>query len=207
MAPMSIRSVIAWALFAGVAAGCSSAPSPSSFKTTWTNPVASPVRMTDRKVVVIALNVPSSVGMGVEAAVADELRSLGALAVGSYQVLPRDATVDAAKVKLSDGGFDAAFVIRLVDNEKELWVQPGVYSPGHAYQTYWEWGGGWGNAVSSEMPVEKTVYVETLVYSVRRDQLAWSGLSVTSEPEYVGTFCRELVRRAVAAMRRTGWLI
>ena len=126
--------------------------------------------------------------------------------IGSYQVLPLANTVESAKAKLYAEGVDSAFVFHIVDNEQKLWVKPGTDAPGKI-QSYWEWGGGWGDGMSAEISTKTPMYVETLVYSVRRDQLAWSGVSVSTNPEDVGSFCRELVRSAVSAMKRTGRLI
>jgi len=201
---MSARSMARPALFFIIASACSS--SLSSFKTTWLNPSTAPVEMTGKKVVVVAINLPNTMRMGVEAAVADELRVLGAHAMGSYQFLPLANTVESAKAKLYAEGVDSAFVFHIVDNEQKLWVKPGTDAPGKI-QSYWEWGGGWGDGMSAEISTKTPMYVETLVYSVRRDQLAWSGVSVSTNPEDVGSFCRELVRSAVSAMKRTGRLI
>jgi hypothetical protein len=204
---MRLKSVIWPAIGFVLAASCSTAK--STFETTWTNPAdTTPVAMTGKKVVVIAMNLPNAMRMGVESSIAADLRGMGANAKGAYEVLAPGSTIAAAKEKLLADGYDSAFVVRLVDNEEQLWARPGVYEPGKSYQSYWEWGGGWGKKVDGELPPREKAYVETLVYSIRRDELAFGGVSVTStKPDTIAAFCRDLVQAAVQAMKRSGRLV
>lgn len=192
-------STIALALLLG---GCAS----TSFKTTWRNPDAGPVEITGKKVVVVATNMPKSVRYGVEEAVSKELAKAGAEAIPSFQILAPESTKDEAKEKLAREGFDAAWVIRITDKEQEVYSTPGVYAPSGMYGSYWGWGGGWGMAYAPEVRTDTNVFVETLVYSVKHDQLAWSGLSVTTNPQDIQYSAAELARVAMGEMKKSGLL-
>lgn len=200
---MSIRSTVLIAAAATLLSGCAT----TSFKSTWKNPQAtSPVEITGKKVVVVATNMPRSVRLGVEEAVSAELNKLGAQAVSSFQLLDEETTKEAAKQKLETEGYDAAWVIRVTDKEQEVYSTPGMYAPYGAYGSYWGWGGGWGMAYAPEVRTNTNIFVETLVYSVKHDQLAWSGLSVTTNPSNIEAFSQELTNIAVAEMKKSGLL-
>ncbi len=199
---MRIKPVLSSTLFLMLLAGCAS----TSFKSTWKNPNAGPVELTGKKVVVVATNVPTSVRNSVEGAVTDELKKMGADAIPSSQLLAPNSTTDQAKAKLAAEGYDAAWVIRMTNREQEVSSTPGMYAPYGAYGSYWGWGGGWGAYGGSEVRTDIKVYLETLVYSVKHDQLAWSGMSVTTNPSDIAASSGELTRVAVQEMKKTGLL-
>jgi len=200
---MKIRTIVStFALLAILACGS------TSFKTTWKDPSANQIPITGKKVVVVAMNVQPSVRRGIEEAVSAELRKLGAEGTPSFQILAQDATVGSAKAKLAAEGYDAAWVIRVTDKEKEVYSTPGTYAPYGAYGSYWGWGGGWGGAyMAPEMRTDTLIFVETMIYSVKNDKLAWSGLSETRNPSDIASFASELTRVAVAEMKKSGLLI
>jgi len=185
-------------------AGCAT----TSFQSTYKAPDAPTVEITGKKVIVVASNVPTSLKTGVEAAVANELNKLGAQATTATQEFQGVTSNDAAKAKLAQDGYDAAWVVKLSNREKEISSTPGMgYAPYGAYGSYWGWGGGYGMAYGgSELRTDTKVYVETLVYSVKMDKLAWSGMSVTTNPSNVESFAAELTQTAVNEMKKTGLL-
>ena len=124
----------------------------------------------------------------------------------SRQFLGPDATKEEAKAKLAAEGYDAAWVVRMTNREQEVYSTPGMYAPAGPYMSYWGWGGGYGYG-GSEVRTDTKVYIETLVYSVAHDQLAWSGLSVTTNPGDLNAAAGELTRVALAEMKKTGLLV
>jgi len=186
-----------------VLAGCAT----TSFQSTYKAPDAPTVEITGKKVIVVASNVPTSLKTGVETAIANELNKLGAQATTATQEFAGITSNDAAKAKIAQDGYDAAWVVRLSNREKELSSTPGMYAPMGAYGSYWGWGGGYGAAYGgSEIRTDTKVYIETLVYSVKADKLAWSGMSVTTNPSNVESFAAELTQTAVNEMKKTGLL-
>ena len=197
---MRIRTLVSSIVFL-VLAGCAS----TSFKSTWKNPQAGPVALQGKKVLVVASNVPTAVRTTVEAAVADELSKNGALAMPSRQLLGAEATKEEAKAKLAAEGYDAAWVVRMTNREQEISSTPGMYAPAGPYMSYWGWGGGYAYG-APEIRTDTKVYMETLVYSVKHDQLAWSGMSVTTNPGDLTAAAGELTRVALSEMKKGGLL-
>ena len=182
-------------------AGCAS----TSFKSTWKSPDAETVDITGKKVLVVVMNVPTSVRRTVETSIATELNKIGAQATASNEFLPQDATVGSAKTKMAAEGYDAAWVLRLTNREQEVSSTPAMYAPAGPYYSYWGWGGGYGYG-GSEIRTDIKVYMETLVYSVKHDKLAWSGMSVTTNPSNIDAIAGEMTRVAVAEMKKSGLL-
>lgn len=200
---MKIKSIVATAVMLMLTA-CAA----TSFKSTWKSPKAGTVDMTGKKVLVVASKVPTAVRTTVEAAVADELKKMGADAMPSNQYLSSDTTIEAAKAKLASDGYDAAWVVRMTNREQEISSTPGMYTPMGPYNSYWGWGGGYGYGMYSgpDIRTDTKVYIETLVYSVKHDELAWSGMSVTTNPTDLYKATAELTRIAIEEMKKTGLL-
>ena len=198
---MKIKSLVsATALL--VLAGCAS----TSFKSTWKNPQANQIQIAGKKIIVVATSVPTSVRMSAETAIAAELNKMGAQATPSRDLLPSGTSVDDAKAKVAAEGYDAAWVVRMTNREQEVSSTPGMYAPAGMYGSYWGWGGGYGAYSAPEIRTDIKVYLETLVYAVKADQLVWSGMSVTTNPNDISASAGELVRVAVNEMQKSGVL-
>jgi len=136
--------------------------------------------------------------------VAQALKNLGGEAVASFKILPPESTVEEAKARLAKVGYDAAWVVRLTDKAQDIYTTSTMYAPYGAYGSYWGWGGGWGAPYGSEVRTDTNYYIETLIYSVKLDELAWSGLSETTNPSNIDSFAAELVQVAIAELKETG---
>jgi len=184
-----------------IAAGCASA----SFKNTWRNWDAHPLVMKKKRMVVVALNMPRTPKLGVEAAATDELRHMGFLASAAYEIRMEAGSVDSARATLQTEGIEAALVFRATTNEREIYPTGSRYEPPDGYLSYWGWGGGWATAPPPSVGNTDKLLLETLVYSVRSNQLLWSGVA-ESHGSDVGSAARDLVRIAVSEMRNANLL-
>jgi hypothetical protein len=198
---MRIRNIVS-SISLVLLAGCAA----TSFQSTWKAPDAQPVAITGKKVVVVAMNVPAASRRAIETSIAQELNKLGAQATPSHEILPSDSTVETAKAKLAADGYDAAWVIKLTNKDKEISSTPGMGYPSGPYNSYWGWGGGYGMYSAPEIRTDIKVYTETLVYSVSRDALVWAGTSVTTNPTNLSSSAGELARIAAAEMKKSGLL-
>jgi hypothetical protein len=70
---------------------------------------------------------------------------------------------------------------------------------------YWTWG--WGTVWEpGYLTVDKIVKVETLVYSLERDELLWAGVSRTVDPASIDSFIGELATAVTKQMAKDGLL-
>jgi len=196
-----MRRWIGTAGLAVILAGCAT----SHFQTTWKNGAAQPVPMTGKKVLVVALNVPRFIRLGIENAMAEELRDEGVNGVPSFKVLDEQSTTAQAKAKALADGYDAAFVIRLADNEHDVIAGPS-YAPRDQDRTFLGSEGVWASADLKSFTAYEKVWIETLVYSVREDQLAWSGVTTTDNAN-IGAKCREIARMAIVELKKQGLVL
>jgi len=196
-----MQRLIVTAGLAVTLAGCAT----THFQTTWKNSDARPVPMTGKKVLVVALNLPRFIRVGVENAIADELRDEGVQGVPAFKVLDDQSTRAEAKAKALADGYDSAFVVRLADNEQDVHAGPS-YVPRDQDMTFLGAGGLWTNTDLKSFTAYEKVWIEALVYSVRDDRLAWSGVT-TSDNANIGEKCREIARMAIAEMKKQGLLL
>jgi hypothetical protein len=194
------RGSVLIAVFAVALTGCASI----RFDTTWKNKDAQPVPMAGKRVLVVALNVPQVVRQGIETAMASELGADGIYGVPSFKILGDQATASDAKEKLQANGFDAAFIVRLADHQDDMMMTADGCPPADKYRTLS--GGMWSTTETKDFTADKKVWVEALVYSVKNDQLAWSG-ATTMDNANIGAACREIARMAVVEMKRIGMLV
>lgn len=56
------------------------------------------------------------------------------------------------------------------------------------------------------MRSDKVFAVETLVYSIEKDELVWGGISETTNPKDIRKFIKDLINEAAKEMRKAGLL-
>jgi hypothetical protein len=191
---------------------CAAACAATSFNSTWKAPDAQSLNFKGRKVMALVMTPDESVRYGAEDTLAQELTKLGAVGVAAYGVVPKELTQDKAKAKefVEKAGVVGVVSMRVVGNDKELSSSPGgLYWTAPTYSTFWAGGGyygwGWGAVYSpGYLKTDTIISVETLVYSLEQDKLAWAGRSDTTNPEKVGPFVRELTAKVVGELKKNG---
>jgi hypothetical protein len=178
--------------------GCAS----TTFKSTWSDPQAEPIRFQRTLAVFMSPN------EGVRRASEDRLVQLigPARSAASYTLLSREDLEDKerAKEKVRAAGFDGAVVMRVIGERQEVTYEPPTYYRGY-------WGGyharGWGTVYDpGYMRTDTIVSVETNVYSLAEDKLLWSGVSETFDPRDTVNMVNEIAEAAAKRMRERGLL-
>lgn len=202
---MSRRHLTKAALVAAVAvtlAACAS----TSLQSTWKNPTAAPLNLKGKKVVALVVTDEKALRYATEEQAAREITAHGALGVPAYRLLPQDQIRDQERARaiFEREGIEAVVVVRQVAKEKALsgsfWGSPG-------YSSFWGpgfWGGGFGG--DGFLRTDTILVVETLVYSLRQNQLVWASQSQTMNPIEVGSFVRELGKTLGTEMEKQGLL-
>lgn len=204
--------------FAGIAllvfscaCACASACASTTLQTTWRGPSARTVQLADKKVVGLFISADPALRRSAENAMARELSARGAQGVPAYTVLDeteiRDR--DGSRRKLESLKFSGAVVMRIVGSETQVRSEPGTWSTGAHYRHFWGgyWDFGWASASDpSHVTVDRTVSVETLVYSFGHDELIWAGISRTVNPTGIDDFIAELASAVTKNMASDGLL-
>lgn len=177
-------------------AGCG--PS-TTIEQSWRAPQAQRAAM--RNVVTVCFS-DGVIRRNVEDAMAQKLARAGVRATPSYTFLSDQALQEQgpAKAKLVSAGFDGVVALRLVSREQELHYIPPTFD---GY-----WGPGWSMAYDpGYVASELVVRVETSAYSLADDQLVWSAISRTVDPnspregidQVTTVAARELQKQGVVA--------
>lgn len=146
-----------------------------------------------------------------EETVAAELRNRGLNCYAGYTILPGELVKDREKSKefLRKAGVSGAVIIRLLgDDEKVSYTQTaatGWYSQPY-YANFWGyWNYGWSSMyVQQTKWTDRVITLETMIYSIERDELLWAGRSETTNPKDITKFVQDLVKEAGKSLRKAG---
>ena len=185
--------------------------STTTFESTWRAPDAQPLRLEGSKLVATFLSKNPAIRRRAEDAMAREISARGAQGVPAYTVLSENEVKDqeASRTKLEGLGFAGAVVMRVVGRETQYNYEPGTVWVRPHYRHFWGgyWNWGWGAVYEpTYLTVDKIVKVETLVYSLRQDQLVWAGVSRTVDPAHIDDFIAELATAVSRQMAKDGLL-
>ena len=135
-----------------------------------------------------------------------QLKERGVQAFPSYSVIPQEKMGDENFIngKIKELAVDASIVTRLVDTKtiQQYYPPTMVYVPPPYYRG---WHGYYWNSYQYMMSpgyttTEKTVVLETNVYSTQNDQLIWSALSETFVEGSAKSLINSLVNKLVDDM-------
>lgn len=170
------------ALFLAALTSCAAS---TQLTSSWADPAAQ--NRNFKKIVVVGATPKAATRRMYEDDFAAELRTRGIDAVASYTFAGEgQMDKDAAIAKLKEIGADGVIVTRLVDKETVQTYYPPTYSSVAAPSAYYGgWYGyysmGYSYMSSPGYVAENQVYrIESNLYDVTNDKLAWSGLTETT---------------------------
>jgi len=188
--------------------GCSQS---NKITDSWVNPEATKESIKFNKVAVFGLVMKTDNRKIIEEELARRL--VNTIAVPSYKVVSDDdiSKPDIIKTKLAEQGFDGALILRLVDIEKRESYSPGVYpsyyssfggyygySYGYMYSYTQDYGG--------QYMTDQIVTAEVVIYSLKSDQLIWTGETMSMNPNDIEKTIAELSENVKAALIDDGLL-
>lgn len=188
--------------------GCSQS---NKITDSWVNPDATKESIKFNKVAVFGLVMKTTNHKIIEEELARRL--VNTIAVPSYKVVSDDdiSKPDIIKAKLAEQGFDGALILRLVDIEKRESYSPGVYpsyyssfggyygySYGYMYSYTQDYGG--------QYMTDQIVTAEVVIYSLKSDQLIWTGETMSMNPNDIEKTIAELSENVKAALIDDGLL-
>ena len=201
---ISSALVLACALVTMVA-GCAS----TTFTSTWKAPDAQGIDPAGRKVAAVFVTKDESSRRAAEDALVRKLNERGANGVASYTFIPATQAADfeRAKGEFSQAGVDAVVMVRVIDEREKTTVSYGGvgYAPYRRFSGYW--GYGWGAPFApTDVSTRTELRIETLVYSIERDELLWAGTSRTTDPGKIQKLVEEVAEAAAKEMTKQGVL-
>jgi len=177
------------------------------FKSVWRSQDAPQVSFAGKKVAALVITTDDSLRVAGEESLARELTARGMQAVATYRMAPKEELQNADRAR---GWFERANVegvvaLRPVGSEKRisyndsLWLSP-------SYNTFWGYYGyGYSTAVViGGVDRDTVVTVETLIFSVPRNQLMWAAVSETRNPKTLQKFIEDLVKESVKELQKQG---
>lgn len=169
--------------FAAIAvAALTSCAASTKLTSSWADPAAA--NRNFKKVVVVGATPNNAARRMYEDDFSAELKSRGIEPIASYTFAGEgQIDKDAAAAKLKEMGVDGVIVTRLVDKEQVQTYYPPTYSTVGAPSAYY---GGWYGyynmgysyqASPGYVSNDKVYRLETNLYDLQNDKLAWSGLT------------------------------
>jgi hypothetical protein len=194
-------------VFVALVAACSSTteaakpgttPKPGSsttFVSSWKSPSAQPMHVSGAKVAAVVLMSDLPSRRVAEDKLASELTARGAEGVPMYRIMDQDDIDDEAIARetLDQANIAGVVVMHPMGTQQEAKASD-TYGKA-PYNTYWSgyYAYGWASPwAEPEASYETVVSVETLIYSLRQNQLVWAGTSKTTNPASLTDLIAEL---------------
>lgn len=178
-------------------AGCAT----TGFRSTWTEPSASSITLSGRKVGAFVIAVPERMKRTAEDALAHELTARGAEGIAGYTLLPAPeaSNPEAARQTLLHAGVEGTVALRIVARTQQI-----AYFP----PTFWGyWGVDWSSYPDPNyIRTDTVVWMEARAYSVVQDKLLWVGESVATNNTTVDAFLKGLGAKTADAVQNAGLL-
>lgn len=181
----------------------------TKYASVYQNPGAGIINFSGKKVAAFVILPDEGIRQGREETLAEEMRSRGVDCIAGYMILPSALVKDRAKAKefLSKANVGGAILIRLVADEERTSYSPGtVWYAQPYYPSFWGyWNYGWSTVyVPGYEWKDRVITLETLIYSIEKDELLWAGRSESKNPKDIKKFMKDLVEAAGKELRKAG---
>jgi hypothetical protein len=173
------------------------------------SPTAGLIDFSGKKVAAFVVIPDEGIRQGREETLATELRERGVDCIAGYMILPGPLVRDREKSKefLKKAGVGGVVLIRLVGDQEVTTSSPATvwYTQG-AYPGFWNyWGYGWSAVYTPGYTwTDRVITLETLIYSLDKDELLWAGRSESTNPKDIQKFVKDLVKEAGKELRKAG---
>jgi hypothetical protein len=178
------------------------------FLSTWKAPGAAGVTFAGKKVGALVISNDESLRMSGEEALVRELVARGMQGVAAYRIVPREElqSADRARGWFERSAVEGVVALRPVSSEKRhTYTSPTVWANPYYGSLWGYYGYGWGAVYIPGSEREDTIIVvETLIYSVPRNELIWAGASETKNPKTLQRFIADLAKETTEQLKKQG---
>jgi hypothetical protein len=193
-------------VFLTVLLACILLPAGTKYVSIFRSPKAGLNELSGKKIAAFVIIPSEELRSAREETVAAELQARGVNCVPGYTVLPGPLVKDRDKSKefLKKAGVSGAIMFRLVSDQEATKVSAWYSQP--YYSNFWGyWNYGWSSAYVYETTwTERVITLETLIYSIDKDELLWAGRSETTSPKDIKKFVKDLANAAGKELRKAG---
>ena len=202
------RRGLYWLLWAAVLLLHACAGGGTNMVDSWKDPSAGPLEF--KKVAVFFLNKDQTVrGIGEEELVRQVKRTVAVPSTALFQKLDRK-DIEMIVKELKSRSFDGAILMHIVNVDEKVTVSPGVRPAYYfTFTSYYNYVVPTLEYYSGLPPKEKkdrTVSVETVVYSLLQDKMLWIGISETQNPETIRDLVVKNAAVVAGSLRQSGLL-
>jgi hypothetical protein len=179
----------------------------TKYVSTYQNPRAGQIDFSGKKIACFVVIPSEELRSAREETVAAELRSRGHNCLAGYTILPGELVKDLKKSKefLKKAGVSGALLLRLVGDAERTSYSTAWYSQPYygSFSGYWNYG--WSSAYMYETKwTDRVITLETVIYSIEKDELLWAGRSETTNPKDITKFVKDLANEAGKSLRKAG---
>ena len=177
------------------------------FTSTWKSMDAGQVSFAGKKVAALVMTDDDGLRVSGEEALVRELTPRGLQMVASYRIVPKEEVKnpDTAKGWYEKSGVEGVVAVRPISRDKVTTYTPATWTNPY-YGTLWGYYGyGWGSMYIPGSSRQDTVdVVDTLVFSVPKNELLWAAVSETKNPKQLQRFVTDLVNATAKEMEKQG---
>jgi hypothetical protein len=178
----------------------------TTFTSTWKAPDGQTINPAGKTIAAVFVSGDERSRHTAEDALANDLIARGARGVPGYTLVPNEIRPDAEDTlaRLKNAGANEVVIMRVVSADKRPAYKliPGSASNGNDTP-------GTGNlqsAAAERQQFDTLVSVETLVYSLDRNEPLWSSTSRTTNPQDIAQLVNEVANAATKEMHKQGLL-
>ena len=197
-----------WLTMATMAlAGLTIADAKVRFLSTFKSMDAGSVVFVGKKVAAAVITDDDSLRMSGEEALVRELTARGLESVATYRIAPKEELrkAETAKVWFERAGVEGVVVLKPIASGQRTAYTSGTWVSPYYSTFYGYWGSAWGSVyIPGSARRESVVTVESIIYSVTRNELLWAAVTETSDPENLQEFVEELVKESVKQLHEQG---
>ena len=177
------------------------------FTSVWKWPEAGSVSFVAKKVAALVITQDDSLRISGEESLVRELTARGLESVATYRIAPKEELLSAerAKVWFEKANVEGVVALRPVSSEKRTTYNPGTWTTPYYSSLWGYYGYGWNSVyIPGSIDRDTVVVVETLIFSVSRNQLLWAAVSETKNPVSVQRAVEDLVKESVKELQKQG---
>jgi len=178
-----------------------------TFTSTFKSIDAGAVSFAGKKVAALVISNDDSLRVAGEESLVRELTARGMQAVATYKIAPKEElrSAETARPWFEKGGIEGVVAVRPISADTRQVYTPDMWV-GTNYGTLWGYYGyGWSAVfVPGSRQQQTTVVVETLVFSLPRNQILWGAVTETKNARDLRAFVQELAKASVEEMQKQG---